>query len=479
MKAQSLRRFLVVRLVVFVLPLLAVGVWFHWRAERGLLVKVFEDRLISRAHTLATLMAANAEDPGAVLAEYMPGFRNASDQDFFQVWSPDGEVLHRSPSLGTSELPAIFGTESEPMSFEAHGPGGVRIHAIGIRFRARPSVANGISMSEFGVVVGAHNDALVTSLRGGLIEVLAAAGVTLLSLSVAIFISLRQGLNLIDRVVGTVRKINPRDLGQTLSLADVPSEIQPFVSTLNDSMALANELYDQERSFNANVAHELRTPVSEIRAAADVALRYPNQADSTEALQDVLRVSIQMGQMIDALLRISRLQAHELQFEYHRLDLSLALKDRCTALSNESPDGSRIDAHYVGDLHTTTHESTWDMVVNNLLSNALEHSEPGTRIDVSMTQVEGGVLLEVENAAPGLSRDQVGHLTERLWRGNPRAGASEHSGLGLAIVAAACHRLGWSLAFDLQDARLKVRLRVPTSHARSEGPAGGAVSKTS
>ena len=256
MKAQSLRRFLVVRLVVFVLPLLAVGVWFHWRAERGLLVKVFEDRLISRAHTLATLMAANAEDPGAVLAEYMPGFRNASDQDFFQVWSPDGEVLHRSPSLGTSELPAIFGTESEPMSFEAHGPGGVRIHAIGIRFRARPSVANGISMSEFGVVVGAHNDALVTSLRGGLIEVLAAAGVTLLSLSVAIFISLRQGLNLIDRVVGTVRKINPRDLGQTLSLADVPSEIQPFVSTLNDSMALA-----LQRERRPRVAHaRLRDP---------------------------------------------------------------------------------------------------------------------------------------------------------------------------------------------------------------------------
>ena len=84
----------------------------------------------------------------------------------------------------------------------------------------------------------------------------------------------------------TVESIDPISMDTNVSLKDIPCEIQSIVRALYRSLGFSAMARERERNFNANVAHELRTPISELQATTDVDLRYPESWDALDALRD-------------------------------------------------------------------------------------------------------------------------------------------------------------------------------------------------
>lgn len=248
----------------------------------------------------------------------------------------------------------------------------------------------------------------------------------------AIALALRAGLAPLDRWRGRLAARSARDLAPVPS-DDLPSELAPIAATLGDLLARLAAAFEAERSFAANAAHELRTPlagaiaqVQRLRAeTADPAAG--RRADEIEAaLKRLLRVSERLMQLARAegarlrrdavadLRPILRILAEEQDRGTGRLRLQLP---ETPVLSDLDPDALAI-------------------VLRNLVDNALRHGDPQTPVTVVLG---ADAILRVENDGPTVPPDQLARLASRFARGTSRA---EGSGLGLAIAATIAERIG-------------------------------------
>ncbi|MEZ6014189.1 MAG: sensor histidine kinase N-terminal domain-containing protein [Planctomycetota bacterium] len=445
------------------LPIVCLGVAVHWHFERRLLVRVFDAQLAQRAKALASLVVAEHGRLGFDFVEdYLPEYSQESRQFYFEIWGPGGQRLARSPSLLGAELPRDFGTIDAPAAFDGGLPDGTQLRSVGVHFPRRIGSDNGGAPLWVDVVIAAPTAALRASLRGGLVEVLTIGLVSALAIIVAVALTLRRGSKALDDVVQAVQALDPQELG-ALSLQEVPTEIWPLVRELNRHMRITSDVLEQERSFNANVAHELRTPISEIRATTDVALRFPGTVDPEVALREAHGVALRMGRTVEALLRLARLQAVEPSEEDTTVPLAALVRRSFEGRPGGASEPGRVRVSTPGQLLLPRGGDAWAIVVDNLADNALEYAPAGSTIDVRLVSHAGEVALTVENDAPNLVPDDLRHLTQRLWRGRASSSAAGHAGLGLSIVAAACRRLGAELEFTLHDGRLRVRVALPSA----------------
>jgi two-component system sensor histidine kinase QseC len=451
-------------MLLWILPLLAFGMALHWLIERSLLTEIFESELAERSKVLASLVTAQR---GAIelgfADEYTPEYSLGNGPYFFQVWLPSGATLERSKSLGDMSLPLRVGSVGQPTSFDGRGPDGSSLRCVGTQFPRRSGSLGDDAPAWIDVVVAARSGLLEARLREGLWEVIWGGILSAVAVALAIFLALRQGIVLIEGVVQTVESIDPAHLDRPVLLATVPREIQPIVKALNRSLGTTSAVLEQERSFNANVAHELRTPISELRTTTDVALRFPELVDPHEALQEANEVARTMGRTVEALLRLSRLQSHVPEEEAEPFDLVPVIQEAFLGRAEAGHDIERTRLDLPARCEVRSGAAPWALIINNLAENALEHSPTGSLIEVRLTSAAGTTTFSVRNSAPQLTRDDLEHLTERLWRGRGEAGRSAHSGLGLSIVAAACSRLGARLSFELSDGELLASVSLPAS----------------
>lgn len=459
----SIRRFLVGRLLAFLVPIVAVGILLHWRAERGLLIEVFEEQLVERARALAAL-AAERDQPFSPrgLADYMPEYGEGGDH-YFHVWLPDGTELARSASLGGVALERRVGAAERPVVVEGVGPGEAPVRAVGVRFPGSEGAEGG---AEVEVLVGARRELLDASLRRGLLEVLLTGGISAAAIFVAVLLTLRRSTLAIRRVVASIQRIDPRRLDRPLGLDDVPEEIHSIVEEVNRAMGTTAAVLERERSFSANVAHALRTPISEIQLTTEIALRYPDASTPQEALAEAHDAARKMGGTVEALLQLADLEASDRPADATPFDLTEIVRSCVEDLGPEQR--PRVELDLPASCPLEAGAGAWSVLCDSLLDNALEYAPPGEGVGVRVVEKGGGAELVVSNRAPHLRPADLPHLTERLWRapGTP-AVQRRHSGLGLSIVAACAQALGAELDFGLEGAVLSVRVTLPPASERA------------
>ena len=215
---------------------------------------------------------------------------------------------------------------------------------------------------------------------------------------------------------------------------------------LNDLLDRLSAAFARERRFSAAVAHELRTPLAELRSACDVALRWPDDAaTTTAALVDARDVAVQMSGMVAALLSLARRQSGvEPPARAEPVRLAAAV----TAAWPGAPAAAAARGLSVGyDVDraavTMTDPGLLGAVLRNLLENAVAHAPAGGRVRVYTTPAgDGRWSLHVANACVGLTAADLPRLFEPFWRGNAaRTSGSGQVGLGLTLVQAYCAAL--------------------------------------
>lgn len=462
----SLHRFLLTRLLGLVLPIVLGGMAVHWYFQRRLLAAQFDESLVEKATILATLVTAHGEDMKLEFAdEFMPHYSREVRPHAFQVWYPDGRSLERSYSLRGEDLPFRHGPLGDPSVFETTLASGARLRCVGVEFPARlgndPDLPSGPPVI---IAVGAEAAQLEEALRQGYLEVAITGIVSVVGISIFVLLALRRGVRLLDRIVKEVEGITPGSLERPLDESRAPEEIRPILASLNRSRETLRGFVERERRFTADVAHELRTPIAELRSAADIALRWPDEESRNRLGIDARDIALQMGSLVESLLELATIEADGIREEGVAMDLREVV-DLVVHHAGRNHAGSReIALDAPGSLPLDSRPELWEVAARNLVDNAVSYSPPGARIQVLLRRHGRGASLAVSNPTQSIDPESLARCTERLWRASRDPNDPNHFGLGLSIVQAACGKLGH---------RLSVRLEAGVFHATISPEAGG------
>jgi len=295
-------------------------------------------------------------------------------------------------------------------------------------------------------------------LLGGVITVL---GVS----AIVVVIAVRRGLEPLERV-GTAAQALSMDRGaQALPLADIPREIRPLCERFNELIERLLEALEHERRLAAGLAHELRTPLAEIRAIGEVAVARANVGELHESLRQMTSAASGLQGMIDSLLAAARADRGAVRQALEPMPVASAVRSRLERLRHADPASSaRLVVNVDEDAWVHIEPRLFDVMLLNLLANAFQHGDDGSPVEIQWldtTAAGTGGVLRVRNHAPHLTREDLRHLVERLPRPQEedRLAATSGAGLGLWIIGRLCRALDLDLRLDLDEAqRLSVEL---------------------
>jgi two-component system OmpR family sensor kinase len=256
-------------------------------------------------------------------------------------------------------------------------------------------------------------------------------------LSLAVIIAaVRLGFRPVLRLRDALAVRGARDLSP-IAAADLPSEVSPIAAAVNQLLGRLQQAFDAERSFAANAAHELRTPL-----AGAIAQAQRLQAETTD-----LRAGQRAAEIEKTLKRLTRLSEKLMQLaraEGGRLRtgrptdlrpvLSLVVADFARLLGADRITLDMPDIPVLSDIDP----DAFGILSRNLIENAVKHGVPSAPVTVNLTT---GGRFSVANDGPVIAPDTLSRLTARFERG---VGSGDGSGLGLAIVRTIAERVGSS-----------------------------------
>ncbi|MGN6370302.1 MAG: ATP-binding protein [Phycisphaerae bacterium] len=475
-------------MVIGVLSLIG-GILIYAHVHRALR-RQFDDTLKSKAMALGRLVAWGKD--GKLILEIpqdaLLEFRRPKRPDYFEVWRPDGSVFARSDSLKGGDLdpPALHrGAEAcEDMTLADGRPGRVVTFPFVPHSEADesddqdPAPPGGVKVVRTPVVLALAEDrmnldATLAHIGEGLVVVWCAMG---LITAGTLALTVKGGLRPLERLSEEAGRLDSETLHSRFSTDALPAELAPIVERLNQSLGRIGAAFDRERRFAADAAHELRTPIAELRSQAEVIMKWPRErGDAVKEFREVHAVARQMERLVESLLAMGRCAAKQQRMELRKERLDLLAEEAWRGFEEQAA-ARRVTVRWElrGAAEVTTDRVLLMPVLRNVFSNAVEYSPAGSEVRCTVeggADGSGGAELIVVNATEGLTREDTEHLFEPFWRKDRSRTGTEHSGLGLAVAAEYAELLGIKLqARLLEDGRFC--MRVLFGRVRAEAPAG-------
>ncbi|WP_051386592.1 ATP-binding protein [Bradyrhizobium sp. ARR65] len=250
-----------------------------------------------------------------------------------------------------------------------------------------------------------------------------------------------------------------------LPLSGTPSELHPFINSINGLLARIRSLMDQQRRFVADAAHELRTPITALSLQAENL----DSVDIPEAARDrlaALRQGMQRTKhLLEQLLALARHEAPLAEAgEMPLAALDGATKEVVADLLPHAFDrGIDLGFQLVEPIAVRAEPVMLTTMVRNLLDNALRVTQRSGSIDVGVYREGEVAVLQIEDTGPGIASPDLERIFEPFFRGSYPQG--EGSGLGLSIVKRVVERLGGSIRLEnigrADRSGLRVTVRLP------------------
>jgi two-component system, OmpR family, sensor kinase len=228
-----------------------------------------------------------------------------------------------------------------------------------------------------------------------------------------------------------------------------------MVDSLETAVEEARASDAATRRFLADASHELRTPIAAVQASVETLLREQPERPERDRLEAaVARDSQRLGRLVDDLLGLARLEAHQTRTP---VDLAMIARPLVEEARTRSP-SAEISLDADEDTTVRGDPDALERLLRNLIDNALGAIQPTGRIDVQLRQLNGYVQARVADDGPGVPEHQRQHIFERFVRLDP--GKPGH-GLGLAIAQRIAHQHDGDLTCDPAPQGASFSLRLP------------------
>lgn len=249
-------------------------------------------------------------------------------------------------------------------------------------------------------------------------------------------IAVRQGHLPLRNVSKAIKNITSENLDMRLEPSKVPIELEQLVISFNHMIAKIEDVFTRQANFSADIAHEIRTPITNLVTQTEIAL---SQHRTQKELEDVLYSSLEeynrMTKMVSDMLFLAQADNNQLIPERIMFDLRtevVKVFDFFEAWAEELNVSLQLNGSgclIKGD------PLMYRRALNNLLSNALRYTQSGKTVTVTIAGSENSVQLIVENPGKLIPAEHLPRLFERFYRVDPsRQRKGEGSGIGLAIV---------------------------------------------
>ena len=260
-----------------------------------------------------------------------------------------------------------------------------------------------------------------------------------------------------------MRRRSPRSL-DPLDDAELPVEVEPLVSAVNQLLARVQKLVSHEQRFVANAAHELQTPLAAMKTELQ---NCQQQVDDPDLLRTLARLEQRVNRSVYSVKQLLTLARLDPDTPLHRQDsvnIEHLVFDELAALGDEL---LRLSLGYQVDCEGATlapcNGELVNILVRNLVENAVKYATRGSDIDISCRHHKGTLVLRVANDCAPLAPQTMQQLRDSFFRvpGNDATGV----GLGLAIVDRIAALHGGSLDFQYRRGNegLAVTVAFPTA----------------
>lgn len=249
----------------------------------------------------------------------------------------------------------------------------------------------------------------------------------------------RRGIRPVERIAETARRISSSTLSERIQPAGYPVELAALAGTFNAMLDRLQDSFARLSDFSADIAHELRTPVNNIRGEAEVALKRARSVeDYREVLASCLEEAVRLSRLIGNLLFLARTESPEAHLKRESTEIEQVLQavhDYFEPAAVEA--GVRLEVECAGTIAISVDRMLVRRALANLVFNALSHTRAGGKIILRARGKAGDLLVEVQDTGVGIPPEALPRVFDRFYRvDRARSSRSGGTGLGLAIVRA-------------------------------------------
>jgi two-component system heavy metal sensor histidine kinase CusS len=278
----------------------------------------------------------------------------------------------------------------------------------------------------------------------------------------------RHGIRPVEEMASTARQITSTNLRERIHAEGYPFELAALAGTFNEMLDRLEESFERISRFSADIAHDLRTPVNNIRGEAEVALARARTIDEyRNVLESSLEESVRLSDLIGDLLFLARAESPLTHLHREPVNVAELLGGVQEYYEASAADGGIFLTTAVGSepVIAELDRTLVQRAVGNLVSNAVAHTPPGGTVVLATNTENSTIRIEVKDTGIGIPPEALPRVFDRFFRvDTSRSQASGGTGLGLAIVQGIMLLHGGNVEIASQPGQgTHVTLRVPVS----------------
>ncbi len=419
--------------------------------------KQFDEALIEKSNYFKSLIEVESDE---IEFEYhkgfMPQFERKEDAQFFQIWS-ENRTFAKSESLaffGDVDLKYKDVPTHESRIFKLKLPDGSMGKAISARFQ--PQLSSEMDPNDIKYIGTMHLTLAISNQK--VTNILLFADLSLLFVFLTTIFGMRMVIiNVVDRELESLSLLN-KEISEldanVIQIKDNPKESQeiaPIRRELNRYLDLNAKIIANEKRLSSDIAHELKTPIAELISLSEMNIRFPDDIRiSATYKEDVLSISNNMKNIVNQLMMLNQSGSKSFSLTQQSVQPYPVVEMVMSELAFKYPEiKDRVlltSPSHLPAVHAD--KFCMEVIIKNLLDNALFYSTKGSSISVSLCvdHSQNNVELCLSNhSGIALTQENIDHLLQPLYQVDSSRTNTERHGLGLSIVKNLCEINSFSL----------------------------------
>jgi len=351
------------------------------------------------------------------------------DTEFIQLVNNNGEVINKSASLSWCVL--AFNPNQSGRSYFNSNFGGSMVRQAQVPLINQQGVTEGyliiaVPLKNALIVLHDLRDIFLFSFPVILLPLF------LLTRSIAI-----KSIRPIEKVIATAEKMSQSNLDQRIPLPFHHDELYRLASTINALFGRMQDAFQREKHFTADASHELKTPLAVVKGTLEVLIRKPREREHYETrIQFCLKELNRMARLIDQLLMLARYESNKMTPHIMVTALSPLVENVVERMiPTASTKGIAITVNRADNAHIAADPGMLDMILENIISNAIKYSSSGSSIAIEVKQDEGNIICSISDQGIGIPEEMLNAIFDRFYRvDESRSSSTGGLGLGLSIV---------------------------------------------